>query len=271
MTQEYMIYPEIDPIFFSVGPLSVHWYGMMYLFAFLFANWLANRRADQPGSGWTRDQVSDLLFWGFLGVFVGGRLGYVLFYSFSQFLANPIYLFKIWEGGMSFHGGLLGVIAAMWLYGRKHDRTFFNVSDFVAPLVPMGLAFGRLGNFINGELVGRITDVPWAMIFPHVGPEPRHVSPLYQMAMEGLLLFFILNWFIRKPRPTGAVSGLFLLGYGVFRFIAEYFRTPDENLAYLVDSFGISMGQLLSLPMVVLGAAMMIWSYKSAARSQKSA
>lgn len=266
MSQGYLTFPNIDPVIIEIGPLAVRWYGLMYLLGFLFAMWLANRRADKPGSGWTREQVSDLLFAGFLGVVLGGRIGYVLFYNFDLFLADPLYLFKVWTGGMSFHGGLLGVIAAMFWYAHKQGRTFFNVADFVAPLVPFGLGVGRLGNFINGELWGRTTDVPWAMIFPSGGPLPRHPSQLYEFFLEGLVLLIILNVFIRKPRPAGAVSGLFLLGYGCFRFIVEYFREPDAHLGL----FGgwISMGQILSLPMVIGGLLLMLWAYKFQPRNK---
>ncbi|MGF1685578.1 prolipoprotein diacylglyceryl transferase [Photobacterium japonica] len=266
MSQGFLTFPTIDPVLIEIGPLAIRWYGMMYLLGFVFAMWLANRRADKPGSGWTRDQVSDLLFAGFLGVVLGGRIGYVLFYNFDMFLDNPLYLFKVWTGGMSFHGGLLGVITAMFWYAHKHNRTFFNVADFIAPLVPFGLGVGRLGNFINGELWGRTTDVPWAMVFPTGGPLPRHPSQLYEFFLEGVVLLIILNVFIRKPRPAGAVSGLFLLGYGSFRFIVEYFREPDAQLGL----FGgwISMGQILSLPMVIAGGLMLLWAYKCQPKSK---
>lgn len=255
-----MNFPHIDPVLIEIGPLAVCWYGLMYLFGFMFALWLANKRADKPNSGWTRDQVSDLLFAGFLGVVIGGRVGYVLFYNFGYFLDNPLYLFEVWTGGMSFHGGLLGVISAMLWYGYKNNRSFFTIADFVAPLVPFGLGAGRLGNFMNGELWGRVTDVPWAMVFPTGGPFPRHPSQLYEFALEGVVLFFILNWFIRKPRPLGAVSGLFLFGYGTFRFLVEYVRQPDAQLGLFGD--WISMGQILSLPMVIGGLLMMLWAFK---------
>nr|VVV05021.1 Prolipoprotein diacylglyceryl transferase [Aliivibrio wodanis] len=260
MSQGYLNFPQIDPILIEIGPLAVRWYGLMYLFGFMFALWLANKRADKPNSGWTRDQVSDLLFAGFLGVVIGGRVGYVLFYNFGQFLDNPLYLFEVWTGGMSFHGGLLGVITAMLWYGYKNNRSFFTIADFVAPLVPFGLGAGRLGNFMNGELWGRVTDVPWAMVFPTGGPFPRHPSQLYEFALEGIVLFLILNWFIRKPRPLGAVSGLFLFGYGTFRFLVEYVRQPDAQLGLFGD--WISMGQILSLPMVIGGLLMVIWAFK---------
>lgn len=260
MSQGYLNFPQIDPILIEIGPLAVRWYGLMYLFGFMFALWLANKRADKPNSGWTRDQVSDLLFAGFLGVVIGGRVGYVLFYNFGQFLDNPLYLFEVWTGGMSFHGGLLGVITAMLWYGYKNNRSFFTIADFVAPLVPFGLGAGRLGNFMNGELWGRVTDVPWAMVFPTGGPFPRHPSQLYEFALEGIVLFLILNWFIRKSRPLGAVSGLFLFGYGTFRFLVEYVRQPDAQLGLFGD--WISMGQILSLPMVIGGLLMVIWAFK---------
>ncbi|MGV3001864.1 prolipoprotein diacylglyceryl transferase [Vibrio sp. E150_018] len=261
MSQGFLVFPQIDPIIFSIGPIGVRWYGLMYLLGFAFAMYVANKRADKPGSGWTREQVSDLLFAGFLGVVLGGRIGYVLFYGFDYWMEDPLYLFKVWTGGMSFHGGLLGVITAMLWYARKNQRTFFGVADFIAPLVPFGLGAGRIGNFINGELWGRVTDVPWAMIFPTGGPYPRHPSQLYEFLLEGVVLFFILNWFIRKPRPAGAVSGLFLIGYGVFRFSVEFVRQPDAQLG-LFDNF-ISMGQILSTPMIIIGALIMIWSYKT--------
>ncbi|MGL5429216.1 MAG: prolipoprotein diacylglyceryl transferase [Vibrio sp.] len=260
MPEGYLQFPNIDPVLFSIGPLAVRWYGLMYLVGFLFAMWLANRRADRPASGWSREQVSDLLFAGFLGVVVGGRVGYVLFYNFDLFLADPTYLFQIWTGGMSFHGGLLGVIAAMAWYAHKNQRTFFGVADFVAPLVPFGLGMGRIGNFMNSELWGRVTDVPWAFVFPNGGQLPRHPSQLYEFALEGVVLFLILNWFIAKPRPLGSVSGLFLAGYGSFRFLVEYVREPDAQLG-LFGGF-ISMGQILSLPMVIIGMLMVVWSYK---------
>ncbi|MDQ2165882.1 MULTISPECIES: prolipoprotein diacylglyceryl transferase [Vibrio] len=260
MSQGFIQFPNIDPVLIAIGPISIRWYGLMYLVGFVFAMWLANRRADKPNSGWTREQVSDLLFAGFLGVVIGGRVGYVLFYNFDLFLQDPLYLFKVWTGGMSFHGGLLGVISAMCWYARKNNRTFFGVADFVAPLVPFGLGMGRLGNFMNSELWGRVTDVPWAIIFPNGGPLPRHPSQLYEFFLEGIVLFIILNLFIRKNRPIGSVSGLFLIGYGTFRFLVEYVREPDAQLG-LFAGF-ISMGQILSLPMIIVGALMMVWAYK---------
>ncbi|QSE75507.1 prolipoprotein diacylglyceryl transferase [Aeromonas media] len=256
----YWVFSQIDPVAFSLGPLSVRWYGLMYLFGFAFAMWLAGRRADAPNSGWTRNEVSDLLFYGFLGVILGGRVGYVLFYNFDLFLADPTYLFKIWTGGMSFHGGLIGVITAMIWFAHKTKRHFFTVADFVAPLIPFGLGVGRIGNFMNGELWGRVTDVPWAIIFPEAGPEPRHPSQLYQFALEGVVLFIILNLFWRKNPPRGAISGMFLLFYGLFRFLVEFVRQPDSQLGLYFQE--ISMGQILSTPMIIIGVLMIWVAYK---------
>ena len=253
-------YPEIDPIIFTVGPLSVRWYGLMYLIGFAFAMWWANRQATKPGSGWTKEEVSDLLFYGMLGVILGGRIGYVLFYQFSYFLENPLYLFRIDQGGMSFHGGTLGVITAICVFAWTRKKQLLAVGDFVAPLVPVGLLAGRIGNFINGELWGRTTDVPWAMVFPNGGPLARHPSQLYEAFLEGFVLFIILYVFTKKPRPAGSVGGLFLLCYGVFRFCVEYVREPDAHLG-LFGGF-ISMGQILSLPMVIAGLGLIIWAYK---------
>ena len=261
-------FPDIDPVIFSVGPLSVRWYGLMYLIGFALAMWLANRQAEKSNSGWTKEQVSDLLFYGMLGVILGGRIGYVLFYQFSYFIENPLYLFRIDQGGMSFHGGTLGVITAIAIFAWTRKKSLFEVGDFVVPLVPLGLLAGRIGNFINGELWGRVTDVPWAFIFPSGGPEPRHPSQLYEAFLEGLVLFLILQWFIKKPRPAGSVAGVFLLGYGVFRFIVEYFREPDAHLG-LFAGF-ISMGQILSLPMVIGGLGLLIWAYKKPQHSVAS-
>jgi len=257
MSQTHLTFPLIDPVLLRLGPVQIHWYGVMYLLGFLFAMWMANRRADRSQGLWTRKEVSDLLFNGFLGVILGGRVGYVLFYNLDLFLANPLYLFEIWKGGMSFHGGMLGVILAMWLFGRKTQRHFFAVADFIAPLVPFGLGAGRLGNFINGELWGRATDLPWGIIFPEAGPEPRHPSQLYQFALEGVVLFIILNLAWKRQPPRGVISGLFLLCYGLFRILVEFVRQPDAQLGLYFNL--ISMGQILSLPMVLLGLAF-IWA-----------
>ncbi len=267
-----LTYPYIDPVAINLGPLKIHWYGLMYLIGFGTAWWLGRVRATAPGSGWTADQVSDMIFYGALGAVLGGRLGYILFYDLPTYLDNPLKMLKIWEGGMSFHGGMLGVLLAMWLLGRKTGKTFFQVTDFLAPLVPIGLGAGRIGNFINGELWGKVSDVSWAMVFPHSGGLPRHPSQLYQALLEGLVLFLILWLYARKPRPTMAVSGLFLLCYGLFRFAVEFVREPDQQLGYL--AFGwLTMGQVLSAPMIVGGVALMAWAYsrnlKSGTETQK--
>lgn len=256
-----LTYPQIDPVALSLGPLKVHWYGLMYLIGFAAAWWLGQHRARKPGAILQPEQIGDLIFYCALGAVLGGRIGYVLFYDLGVYLEHPANIFKVWEGGMSFHGGMLGVITAMLLYGRKVQRAFFELMDFVAPLVPIGLGAGRIGNFINGELWGKVTDVPWAMVFPHGGPLPRHPSQLYQAFLEGLVLFLILWFYSRKPRPTMAVSGLFLLCYGVFRFVVEFARQPDAQLGYL--AFGwLTMGQVLSTPMILGGVGLMVWAYR---------
>ncbi|WP_440876478.1 prolipoprotein diacylglyceryl transferase [Thalassotalea sp. PLHSN55] len=260
MTDTFIQFPQIDPIIFSIGPIALRWYGMMYLIGFVAAIFIANKEADKSNGLWTRDQVSDLLFYSFLGVILGGRVGYVFFYQFDYFIAEPLYLFKIWEGGMSFHGGLLGVITAIFIFARKTNKHFLAVGDFVAPLVPIGLGMGRIGNFINAELWGRETDVPWAMVFPTDSLQvPRHPSQLYEFFLEGLVLFAILYALTRKPRMLGLASGVFLMGYGGFRMIVELFREPDSHLGFYFDF--ISMGQILSLPMVLGGIALMYWGY----------
>ncbi|MGE5466283.1 MAG: prolipoprotein diacylglyceryl transferase [Ignavibacteria bacterium] len=249
-----LVHPQFDPVAFHLGPLAVRWYGIMYLVGFVAFLALGKRRARlQPWHRFTPEDVDDLLTWGVFGVIVGGRLGQVLFYEPGYYFSHPLEIVAVWKGGMSFHGGFLGVLVALWLWGRKHGKSFFEVSDFVAPLVPLGLMAGRLGNFINGELWGRVADasLPWAMVFPQVDNQPRHPSPLYQAAGEGLLLFVLLWWYSRRPRPTAAVSAVFLIGYGAFRFLAEYFRQPDEGIFGF--SYAVSMGQWLSLPMIAVG------------------
>ena len=283
MNSGYLHFPEFDPVIFSIGPVSLHWYGMMYLVGFIFAMWLAGRRANRPGSGWTKNEVENLLYAGFLGVFLGGRIGYVLFYNFPTFIQDPLYLFRVWDGGMSFHGGLVGVIVVMIIFAKRTKRTFFQVSDFIAPLIPFGLGCGRLGNFINGELWGRVdpsfhytmlfpgsraedlallpSHPEWQTLFDPYGSLPRHASQLYELALEGVVLFLILNFFIRKPRPAGSVSGLFLIGYGLFRIISEFFRQPDAQFTGEWVQY-ISMGQILSIPMVLAGIIMLVWAFR---------
>ena len=257
-----LIHPGIDPVALHVGPLAIHWYGLMYVLAFLQFVWLGRRHLERrPDLGIDPLLVDDLMFWGVLGVVIGGRLGYVLFYKPLGFLADPASIFAVWQGGMSFHGGFLGVLLAMaWLAQRRGLR-WLEVTDFIAPLVPLGLALGRIGNFINGELWGRPTEVPWGMVFPLADTLPRHPSQLYQAGLEGVALFVLLWWFARRPRPLGQVSALFLLGYGAARFAVEFCREPDAHLGLL--GLGLSMGQWLCLPMLVVGVAMWVWSRRS--------
>lgn len=279
-------YHQIDPIAFSVGGFGIYWYSLMYLIAFGQFWLLGRQRALRPDAPLNREQLGDLLFWGVIGVVAGGRIGYVLFYGLSDLLADPLLLFRLRDGGMSFHGGLLGVLAALWLYGRQAGIGFLRLGDFVAPLGPLGLAAGRLGNFIGGELWGRQTDVAWAVIFPEsierggrwsetlyqqylagaLDMHARHPSQLYQAALEGLALFALLWWFSARPRPTGAVSGLFVAGYGLFRFCAEFFREPDAHLGFVALDW-LSMGQLLSLPMILFGIGLMIYAYRKKSTS----
>ena len=277
-----MIAPEIDPVAVQIGPLAVRWYGLMYLVGFAAAWWLGRRRARRPSAVISLQQMDDLLFYAALGVILGGRLGYTLFYDFEGWLHDPLQIFRVWEGGMSFHGGLLGVLLVTWWYARRIDRRFFAVTDFLAPLVPLGLLAGRIGNFINGELWGAPSDLPWAMqvpcssypalcfdklqLAPGTSLSPAlHPSQLYEALLEGALLFLLLWWFSARPRPTMAVSGLFLLAYGLFRFLVELVRLPDAHLGYL--AFGwVTMGQLLSLPMILLGGVLLSAAYRTQSR-----
>ncbi|MCE2998308.1 MAG: prolipoprotein diacylglyceryl transferase [Betaproteobacteria bacterium] len=259
------VHPEFDPVALQLGPLTLRWYGLMYLLGFALI-WLAGRyRIGRASDGvWTRADLDDALFYGILGTIIGGRLGYVLFYKFGEYVSAPWKVFYVWEGGMSFHGGFLGVVIAMVWFARTRRQDWLRITDFIAPLVPLGLGAGRIGNFINAELWGRPTDLPWAMVFPNVDRVARHPSQLYEFALEGVVLFVLLWWFSMKPRPRGAVSALFLIGYGVFRFGVEYTREPDSFLGEL--ALGMTMGQWLSLPMVAGGAALLAWSLRGARR-----
>jgi phosphatidylglycerol---prolipoprotein diacylglyceryl transferase len=256
-------YPNIDPVAVDIGFVKIHWYGITYVVGILAAWLLLRYRGKQSYWSFNDEQVSDLIFYGMLGIIVGGRLGSVLFYNFSNYLQNPIEIFYIQQGGMSFHGGLIGVIVAVWFFARKTNNSFFKVSDFVAPTVPIGLGSGRIGNFINGELWGGPSNLPWAMVFPDpaAGEIARHPSQLYEALLEGLILFIILWWFSKTPRPVKAVFGLFLIGYGVFRFMIEFVRMPDQHIGYLAFNW-FTMGQLLTLPMIIFGALLMTLAYK---------
>ena len=259
------VHPEFDPIAIHIGTFGIHWYGLMYLIGFLaflgLGKWQINHRTWH---GWTIPMLDDALFFGALGVILGGRVGYVLFYQFSYFLQHPAEILAVWQGGMSFHGGFLGVLVAMWIFARKYKLKWLSIMDFVAPLVPIGLGAGRMGNFINGELWGRVTNTEFGMVFPKVDHLLRHPSQLYEFGLEGIVLFSMLWIYAAKPRATGAISALFLIGYGSFRFLAEYTREPDSYLGLL--SMGFSMGQWLSLPMVLLG----FWMFWAAANNKFS-
>ncbi len=281
-----LTYPNIDPVAIAVGPLQIHWYGLMYLIGFVGGWWLGRLRASRPEYNWNARQVDDLLFYIVLGVVLGGRLGYTLFYGFPSLLQDPLSILRVWEGGMSFHGGLLGVLFAMWLYSQRFKRRFFEITDFIAPLVTIGLGSGRLGNFINGELWGAPGDVPWAMQVScgrfmalcqdklqlpagMLYTPPLHPTQLYEALLEGVLLFIILWGYSSRPRPVMAVSGMFLLVYGIFRFSVELLRMPDAHIGYL--AFGwVTLGQLLTLPMLVAGPLLLWLAYHSNAHSEES-
>ncbi len=261
-----LTYPSINPVALHLGPLSIHWYGLMYLIGFM-AGWaLLSLRIRHSPRGFQAEQISDILFYAALGIILGGRLGYMLFYQFDTAIHHPLSIFAIWEGGMSFHGGLLGVIIAMWWYARSIGKSLGDITDLIAPVVPIGLGAGRIGNFINGELWGRVTDLPWGMVFPTGGDLPRHPSQLYEFFLEGVVLFLVLWVFSKKERPRWAVSGLFLVLYGIFRFTVEFFREPDIQIGFV--AFGwMSKGQLLSIPMIVIGMAIMLWAYNRGKRT----
>ena len=259
-------YPDIDPVALALGPIKIHWYGLTYIGGLAFAWWLARRHTGQPHSPLQREQIDDLIFYAAVGILLGGRLGYAFFYGFERLSSDPLWLLRVTEGGMSFHGGLLGVLVAMAVFARQQNIHWGRLMDFVAPLTPLGLALGRLGNFIGQELWGRAADVPWAMVFPN---DPlglaRHPSQLYQFALEGCLLFVVLLCFSRISRPTWAVSGLFLVCYGILRFIAEFFREPDVHIGF--DALGwITRGQLLCMPMLVAGLALLYVAYRPGKR-----
>ena len=257
-------YPEIDPVIFGIGPLKIRWYGMMYVVGFIAGWWLAKRRSTLAHSPVKPNQVDDLVFYVMLGVILGGRLGYTFVYGWQDIAADPLYVVKIWKGGMSFHGGLVGVLLAMWLFGRKIGKTMWQMTDFMAPFVPIGLGMGRIGNFINGELWGKPTDVPWGMLYKG---EVLHPSQLYEALLEGLILFVVLWVYSAKPRPYMAVSGLFLFLYGAFRFVVEFYRVPDAHMGdggYLALGW-VTTGQALTAPMIVAGAIMLIMAYRPTA------
>lgn len=260
-----LIHPLPNPVAFSVGPLHVHWYGLMYLLAFALFVWLGRIRIKQPhiaAAGWKKEDIDDMLFYGVLGVVIGGRLGQVIFYDPAYYFSHPLEIFAVWKGGMSFHGGFLGVLIAMWWWGRKTGHKLMDIMDFIAPLVPLGYAAGRLGNFINGELPGRVVSdpsLPWAMIWPNVDNLPRHPSPIYQMLIDGILLFILLWLYARHARPRMAVAGMFSLLYGCARFFTEYFRVPDYNVS--LGQLTLSAGQMLSIPMILLGMILLWIAY----------
>ena len=263
-----LTHPNFDPVALQLGPIAVRWYGLMYLAAFAIVLVLGRMRIrSQPWLNFTVRDLDDMLFFGVLGVVLGGRLGYILFYKPLEYMHDPVRIFFVWEGGMSFHGGLIGVILAMLWFAHSRGKPWFEVTDFIAPLCPLGLGAGRIGNFINGELWGRPTELPWAMVFPGAGPLPRHPSQIYEACLEGLVLFIVLWWFSARPRPSMAVSGLFLLLYGIFRSMVEFVREPDTNLGYLAGDW-LTMGQVLSLPMIVFGLLFLVIAYRKAKPDQ---
>lgn len=269
-----LTHPQFDPVALSLGPVSIHWYGLMYVLAFVLFVVLGRIHVKRrPDLGYSPEALEDIMFFGILGVVLGGRIGYILFYKLSHYLSHPVEIFYVWQGGMSFHGGFLGVLVAMWWWGRKHQRGFFEVTDFIAPLVPTGLMAGRIGNFLNGELPGRITDPavwPWAMWFPQVDATPvaRHPSQVYNALGEGVFLFLLLWWFSKKPRHVGMVSAMFLLGYGGFRFFAEFAREPDVFLGF--QALGLTRGQWLCIPMLIAAAIIFAMARQNRFKSRRT-
>jgi phosphatidylglycerol---prolipoprotein diacylglyceryl transferase len=261
-------YPDINPVALQIGPVKIFWYGITYLVGFAAAWLLGRYRAYQRGD-WTAEQVTDMMFYMVLGVVVGGRLGYFVFYNPWAIFNHPSEILRTWHGGMSFHGGLMGVLVAVLCFMYKSKKSFAEITDFLVPLVPVGLGMGRIGNFLNGELWGRVTDLPWAMVFPHADSAPRHPSQLYEFFLEGVVLFTVVWLFSSRKRPPLAVSGLFLLGYGVFRFLVEFVREPDAELGMLASGW-LTMGQILCLPMIIIGGGLLWYSYQQVGRYQKS-
>lgn len=260
-----MQFPNIDPVFLHIGPLQFRWYGLMYILAFLFTYVFLRRETTRRSLPLSPEDISDLVFYGALGVILGGRLGYILFYNLSFYIANPLRVFAVWEGGMSFHGGLLGVCAAVFFYARRKGQPFLSIMDMLAQCAPVGLGLGRIGNFINGELYGRRTDVPWGIVFPSGGPQARHPSQLYEAILEGMLLFFIVRFAARRSNANGVASWTLVAGYGLFRFFVEFFREPDSQLGMVIGPF--SMGQVLSLPMFLAGSIIAYGIARKASRS----
>ncbi len=259
-----LVYPEIDPVIVQLGPLALRWYGLTYLLGFGGAAWLGSRRAARADNSFTPQQVADLVFYAALGVILGGRVGYALFYQTGYYLQHPLAILQIWNGGMSFHGGMLGVFIACWVFARRFNKQWFEITDFSAPLAPIGLGAGRIGNFINGELWGAVTDKPWGMVFPGAGPLPRHPSMLYEALLEGLVLFLLLWAYSAKPRRRMAVSAWFMILYGLFRTFVEFFRQPDQQLGYLAGGW-LTMGMVLSVPMIIIGVVLLVMSHSGSA------
>lgn len=256
-----LAYPNIDPVAINLGPLKIHWYGLMYVIGIGSVWLLARSRTKEPGFPWNEKEIEDLIFYCAVGLVLGGRLGYILFYNFTAFIDDPMMIIRVWEGGMAYHGGMLGAFAGMFYFARKKGCGFFEVSDFIAPYVPIGLLAGRIGNFINGELWGKPSNVPWAMAFPTGGETPRHPTMLYEAFLEGIVLLIALQWFSRMNPPRMAVSGLFMLLYGLFRFAVEFLRVPDPQLGYLAFNW-LTMGQVLSLPMIAFGIFLLYVAYR---------